>query len=376
MERLQPPERRAGRARRPRARRALARVRSGLYRPLAGDDDRVRYWIRHVRLGVLLTEVAAWTVVGYALVTPTAGHLHPVLFAAAGIAIVSVPLVLLLPLAEMMRDSRGPLLFYGWTVGTAVLVAVGARFDGGSSSPLFCLLFLTLGFMAVAYPPYGVVAMGAFMSAAYLLLAVLPAPSVYGFFLLAVMAAFTMLCAMSSANQWEAYDRSVLLLRTHELLAATDPLTGALNRRAFLDRLDAAIDTGGDDGTAVVCLVDLDGFKSVNDRDGHAAGDAVLRAVTVALGAAVRETDSIARLGGDEFAVLATVGDPADAEVLADRIRTGVAGVGARAGVTASVGVTAVRPGDDEHEVLLRADAAMYRAKAAGGDRVAAAVAE
>ncbi|WP_409330395.1 GGDEF domain-containing protein [Trujillonella humicola] len=92
--------------------------------------------------------------------------------------------------------------------------------------------------------------------------------------------------------------------------------------------------------------------------------------MTGALGAAVRETDTVARLGGDEFAVLATVTEPEDADTLAERIRKGVALAGAAAGVTASVGLTPVRPGDDDHEVLLRADQAMYRAKSAGGDRV------
>ena len=123
----------------------------------------------------------------------------------------------------------------------------------------------------------------------------------------------------------------------------------------------------------MVCLVDLDGFKGVNDRSGHAAGDAVLRAVTAALGSVVREGDTVARLGGDEFAVLAEV-DAGGREALAARLRDAVARVGAGAGVTASVGVTDVRPGDEAHEVLARADQAMYRAKSAGGNRVTALV--
>jgi diguanylate cyclase (GGDEF)-like protein len=189
-----------------------------------------------------------------------------------------------------------------------------------------------------------------------------------GSFIAVVMAAYTVLCAMASANQWESYERQQLLLRTSAVLAATDPLTGCLNRRAFLDRLDR-VAAGAGEGW-VVCLVDLDGFKGVNDRSGHAAGDAVLRAVTAALGAAVRETDTVARLGGDEFAVLAE----ADPEALAARLRDAVARIGAGAGVTASVGVTDVRPGDEGHEVLGRADQAMYRAKGAGGNRVTALV--
>jgi len=177
------------------------------------------------------------------------------------------------------------------------------------------------------------------------------------------------LCAMASANQWESYERQQLLLRTSEVLVATDPLTGCLNRRAFLDRLDRAA-ADADEGW-VVCLVDLDGFKGVNDRSGHAAGDAVLRAVTAALSGVVRETDTVARLGGDEFAVLAEAA-PGEEEPLAARLRDAVAAVGAGSGVTASVGATVVRPGDEGREVLSRADQAMYRSKGAGGNRATA----
>ena len=151
------------------------------------------------------------------------------------------------------------------------------------------------------------------------------------------------------------------------MLAATDPLTGCLNRRAFLERLDRA--AAGAGAGWVVCLVDLDGFKGVNDRAGHAAGDAVLRAVTVALGGVVRETDTVARLGGDEFAVLAAA-DAGGSEALAARLREAVAAAGGATGVTASVGATDVRPGDEGDEVLGRADQAMYLAKGAGGNRV------
>jgi diguanylate cyclase (GGDEF)-like protein len=211
---------------------------------------------------------------------------------------------------------------------------------------------------------------GALMTAAYLFVVALPAITSSALFFAAVMALYTMICVLTSANAWSAQDRQVALLRRHEALAATDPLTGCPNRRAFLDRLATGIAAAGRGRRSVVCLVDLDGFKAVNDRAGHAAGDAVLRAVTAALTGAVRATDTVARLGGDEFAVLAEVSAQFPAEVLAERLRSAVAAAGAPAGVTASVGVARVRPDDDADQLLHRADAAMYRAKTGGGDRV------
>jgi diguanylate cyclase (GGDEF)-like protein len=121
-----------------------------------------------------------------------------------------------------------------------------------------------------------------------------------------------------------------------------------------------------------VCLIDLDGFKAVNDRDGHAAGDAALVAVTAALTGVVREQDTVARLGGDEFAVLVEVSAAVDADELAERLRTAVAAAGRSCGVTGSVGVALVEPDDDVNLLLHRADAAMYRAKTSGGNRVTA----
>jgi diguanylate cyclase (GGDEF)-like protein len=351
-------------------RRVLSALRDGLYRPLAADDDRVAYWIRHVRNGVLLSEVAAWSVVGYVLITDSPGRHNLLLLILAGLVILGVPLLLLLPLPAMMRDSRGPTMFYAWSLAMAAVVILATHLDGGASSPLDALLFLTLTYMAVAYSPYGVVAMGTAMTVAYFVFIELPHITTSGLFFLTVMIAFTLICAMASANAWEAHDRQVMLIRTQETLAATDPLTGIPNRRAFLERVADAVDAAAWGHQTVVCLVDLDGFKAVNDAGGHAAGDFMLTSVGTALGGAVRETDTVARLGGDEFAVLADVSVAFSGEMLAERLRQAVAAVGAASDVTASIGVAEVEPGDDVEDLMHRADAAMYRSKSAGGNRV------
>ncbi|MGY2004160.1 diguanylate cyclase domain-containing protein [Blastococcus sp. SYSU DS1024] len=360
----------SGRRSRPAPPGVLVRLRSGLYRPLAGDDARVAFWIRHVRIGVLVTELTALAVIGYAALAdgPAASRLALALLV-AGVALV-VPATLLLPLRAMMRDWRGPTLFYGWTLATIVVVVVATRLDGGSTSPLDALLFLTLTFTAVAYSPAGVVAMGTVMTAAYLFFIELPGTTTNGMFFLAVLGVFTIVCAMSSANSWAAYDRQMLLIRAQEMLASTDPLTGIPNRRLFLERVSRAVEAAAWGHQSVVCLVDLDGFKAVNDAEGHAAGDALLNAVGSALGAAVREIDTVARLGGDEFAVLADVTAGFSAALLAERLRTAVALTGARFQVTASVGLAEIEPGDDVEDLMHRADVAMYRAKSTGGDRV------
>ena len=91
------------------------------------------------------------------------------------------PLLLLLPLAgDDAGLAAGPTMFYLWSIATTALVIIGTRLDGGPSSPLDALLFLTLTFLAVAYSPYGVVVMGRLMTAAYLLFVELPGPDHVG----------------------------------------------------------------------------------------------------------------------------------------------------------------------------------------------------
>ena len=156
-------------------------------------------------------------------------------------------------------------------------------------------------------------------------------------------------------------------------LAHYDPLTRLPNRALFYDRLKQAVAHAGRHAWIVgVMLLDLDGFKQVNDTFGHAAGDLLLHQVAARLASAVRTGDTAARLGGDEFAViLSRLSVPADAGLVAQKIlaRLGEPFVlqGRSVAGGASIGI-ALYPADaaDPDELLKRADAAMYRAKAAG----------
>lgn len=166
----------------------------------------------------------------------------------------------------------------------------------------------------------------------------------------------------------------VRALRTDLLRAERDPLTGLLNRRTFRRQASQLIKLGRevDDAHLVVALIDLDKFKLVNDRYGHAAGDTALVHVARALECAAGTNAVVARSGGEEF-VVAVASPSADCHELAERICNSIAE--SPAGVTASVGTTAVRLGDTDGDykalvdrLVDTADWAMYRAKRAGGN--------
>jgi diguanylate cyclase (GGDEF)-like protein len=150
--------------------------------------------------------------------------------------------------------------------------------------------------------------------------------------------------------------------------AMRDPLTGVANRRAFGERLryEMARHTRQQHRFAVIAL-DLDGFKGVNDRFGHHAGDELLREVAAAIGSTLREQDTVARVGGDEFNVLAPETDRAGGERLADRVSAAVSSVTTGIStLSASVGL-AVFPEDgaDGPELLEVADAEAIAVKRA-----------
>lgn len=154
-----------------------------------------------------------------------------------------------------------------------------------------------------------------------------------------------------------------------EGLADQDALTHVLNRRAFmreLNRVRAAVDRYG--GAACLVYIDLDGFKRINDRFGHAAGDAALKGVAERLSALVRESDVIGRLGGDEFAVVLTHADFEQAGAKAEALLHALAsapidfGVG-QAAVSASFGIREITGSVDAEGLVAEADAAMYHRK-------------
>lgn len=161
--------------------------------------------------------------------------------------------------------------------------------------------------------------------------------------------------------------------RELEVLSVTDRLTGLFNRRKLDQVLEEELTRERRYGTGFsLVMMDIDHFKRVNDQHGHAAGDAVLAAMAGILQRRTRESDALGRLGGEEFVIVCRHSTLEGCLVTANKIREEIAGhdfpgVGQ---VTASFGATAYQPGDNAAQMLARADTALYRAKAAGRNRV------
>tara|TARA_R110002096_G_scaffold154_33_gene1067 strand:+ start:5462 stop:6577 length:1116 start_codon:yes stop_codon:yes gene_type:complete len=164
----------------------------------------------------------------------------------------------------------------------------------------------------------------------------------------------------------------------------TDVLTGWHNRRYLTVRLGEELARARRDRTSIICLMlDIDHFKRVNDTWGHVAGDAVLRELAHRIESQVRASDVAARYGGEEFIILLPNTDVRSAELLAERIRGAISATAIdlpcadTVTVTASIGISEVRPGAGDSDLktvgdslIARADVALYAAKSAGRDRV------
>jgi two-component system, cell cycle response regulator len=171
--------------------------------------------------------------------------------------------------------------------------------------------------------------------------------------------------------------RMAALVEESQRQASIDLLTGLMNRRAFLPSIRAEVARGNRYGQALsVLLLDIDHFKLINDRFGHAAGDQVLSSVGHLLQRTLRNTDFAARWGGEEFVISLTCTDVDGGRVVAERTRAVVEGMlvydsaGARIPVTVSVGLASLLPDETVDQLMDRADRAMYAAKYGGRNRV------
>ncbi len=206
----------------------------------------------------------------------------------------------------------------------------------------------------------------------------------------------SVLAMMVSVLLWRKYTQTELLQRALadtnqvlkqqraelETLATRDPLTGLLNRREFLHQAEQECARAQRDHSPLsLLMMDLDHFKTINDRFGHPVGDAVLRHVARLMTQSVRQTDRVARFGGEEFMVLLPNTDAASAHVLADKLRRTLihtptpwpqTGAGHDIPITTSIGLIC-QPAGQNHSLdllLARVDQALYRAKTQGRNRV------
>jgi diguanylate cyclase (GGDEF)-like protein len=324
------------------------------------DQSALRMRVATIAAGIWLNNVVCGAGVAYVALTWQRPN-RPLIAALLGAGIVGGALVSRLPRERIVRSRFRELFFLSWSIADLALILVATLADGGTGSPLALIFFLPVVFSATSYPRGSVLAVGGLTLAGYLTLAATSGGAGWAYqALFAVM--LTCACAMSS---WQArnHDRQRAALME---VSRADPLTGCLNRRGFEERAVAQLGAAyRRAGRGAVLVLDVDHFKPVNDRHGHAVGDELLRWVVETIKRTVRPEDAVGRLGGDEFAVLFGETDPADALESAARITEALS---ERA--PCSVGVATFPMDGIEFEELLRqADTRLYSSRHGRSDR-------
>jgi diguanylate cyclase (GGDEF)-like protein len=170
----------------------------------------------------------------------------------------------------------------------------------------------------------------------------------------------------------EKNEQLQLLLAKIEKLASHDSLTGALNRRCLIEKLEAELQRAARTGhTFCFAMIDLDYFKDVNDKYGHPTGDAVLKIVAQCVDQSLRTPDQFGRLGGEEFGIILPSTEPSQGMIAIERIRDAVAQydwgtIAPELTITFSAGISANADGDTVDEISRRVDKALYQAKHQG----------
>jgi len=270
---------------------------------------------------------------------------------------------------RFMQASARPWLWVAAAWGLLPLLLAGAVVaSGGPTSPVlmwFALPAVTLG---ARFEPWGMAVGTAYLLAVFLVSTVAVDPGAAAEHSQTLVAAVALI--LSTVILSGALVESD---RAHRRSSTLDPLTGLFNRNALEQRLAELDGQPSGEQSHALLLCDLDHFKRVNDRLGHAAGDAVLQDVAYTMRAVLRAGDSIYRIGGEEILVVLPGASEQDAVAIAERLRQAVrkrrpAGVA----VTISIGAAVSKPSTvNTDDLVSRADAALYAAKASGRDTVA-----
>ncbi len=323
---------------------------------MTGFSDPYRLRVAGVRAGVYLSYAVCAALAAYSVATWDEPHRGAILVLAGG-AVVATVVVHLIPVGKIVDSGYSDAFFLTWSFTDLAFITALCVADGGVVTPLTSLFFLPLVFAGLFYPLRLALVVVTLTLVLYLLTGV-----VAGFpdgtrliLFMSVLAMTGALCVWAAREQERRQDEL-------ERLSRTDPLTGSLNRRGFDERFQAELATAARDETELaLILLDLDGFKAVNDTFGHSAGDDLLVWVVEQFDSVSRPADTIGRIGGDEFAVVLPRTSCDEAEQIAARMSQT-----AKERIPVTTGVACFPDEGLDQDALMRvADAALYGAKAA-----------
>ena len=336
----------------------------------AVDDPEANrlFWFRHLQLGFLILIPESAVLLLYFSVTP--GRHRPLQLAIAASTTLAGGLALTRLVERVSHQPWRETFSLVWTVSCGVSLAIVAFLDGGFESPLLILIPLPVVFAGLAFSPRRVALVGVCEVAEFAAVSLggpadppggellVWASGVVGIAGLAVAAAV-------NRTRLERIERA--LGRQLAQLAATDGLTGCLNHRAFIERLEEEIRRAVRHGGPLAVLVaDIDDFKRINDTHGHSTGDDVLVAVASALCHDLRSGDFVGRMDGDEFVMALPDTPMSGATARAARVQECLR-TAHTIPVTLSIGIASLDSAQPSSRQLLEeADRALYHVKQTG----------